>query len=137
MRVYYFGPWDQAGHHLRDENGYSAYKAEAAIPWTLYELDGRMQPHKTGCRKGNYCGCTGGPEGVALVHHRNGWTALSFWDRSVDTRGASNSTYIAEGAAFSFEEMVQIASERFAYRWKKMNFPITEAHQDSGAAQEE
>lgn len=126
MRMFYFGPWDRAGHHLCDENGYSAWKSESIIPWTVGELDGGLQPHKPNCKKGNYCGCTSGPEGVALIHHKDGWTALSFWDRSVDERGACNSTYIAEGT-HSFADMVEMASRRFHYRWNKMDFIVTEA----------
>lgn len=56
--------------------------------------------------------------GIAKIHHKNGWTAIALWDRSVDTRGGCNSTYFAKGD-FSFEEMVKMAKERFSERWKK------------------
>jgi hypothetical protein len=132
-RMFYFGPWDGAGHYLHDERGYTAWKDERTIPWTPGELDGKLQPHFPGCAKkrpgaypDRYCGCPSGQEGPALLHHRDGWTALAFWDRSVDTRGACNSVYIAHGD-FSFEQMVEMAKARFAFRWNKMKFDVTPA----------
>jgi hypothetical protein len=62
-------------------------------------------------------------EGEALVHHKDGWTALAFWDRTVDKRGACCSVYLAEGI-FTFEQMVEMAKERFSHRWNKMNFEV-------------
>jgi hypothetical protein len=128
--MFYFGPWDRPGHFLHDPGGFSNYRAESLIPWKVGELDGGMQPHSASCRRSPYgCNCGSGPEGVALLHHRDGWTALAFWDRSVDKRGACNSTYIAQGD-FTFEQMVELAKTRFAYRWNKMNFEVKLAPQD-------
>ena len=130
IRMFYFGPWDRAGHYLHDERGMTVYgDKRGTLPWGD-ETDGGLQPHFDDCRKKvtysrSYCDCPRGPEGVALLHHKNGWTALSFWDRSVDTRGACNSTYFAEGT-FTFEEMVAMAKERFAYRWNKMPFEVVQ-----------
>lgn len=116
-RIYYFGPWDQAGHHMRARGIPADLEERRAIsgftytnPWGT-KIDGGLCPKDTG------------EEGRALVHHRNGWTALSFWDYSVDTRPGSNSTYLAEGE-FTFEEMVAMAKEHFAYRWNKMAFEV-------------
>jgi hypothetical protein len=130
-RAYYFGPWSQAGHHLYGRGGSSAYHAEQMIPWS--SIDGELQPHRESCRRDSgYCGCGSGPEGEALLHHRNGWTALSFWDRSVDRRGNCNSTYFAEGD-FSFNEMVAIAKAQFGERWAKMGFQVVPAKQEEMA----
>lgn len=107
-RMYYFDPWDRAGHYRFNEHGGSVYFPEREkLPWGD-DADGGLQPHRDGCKKMAYCGCGSGPEGIALIHHKDGWTALSFWDRSVDTRGACNSTYIAEGD-FTFDQMVTMA----------------------------
>ena len=123
-RMFYFGPWDRAGHFWHVEDGRSVLYAEREkLPWGD-NADGGLQPHREGCRR-SYCPCGSGPQGVALIHHKDGWTALSFWDRSVDTRGACNSTYIAEGD-FTFEQMVAMAKERFAHRWNKMKFKVIE-----------
>ena len=74
-------------------------------------------------------------QGHAIIHHRNGWTALALWDRSVDTRGACNSTYFAEGT-FTFDEMVDMAKTRFSYRWNKMKFAVVDVTPDSGSLQD-
>lgn len=56
--------------------------------------------------------------GIAALHHENGWTALAFWDRSGDSRGNSNSVFIAEGE-HSFAAMKQIAAEHFPRLWER------------------
>lgn len=128
-KMFYFGPWDQAGHYLYYEDGRSVrHEVEKLLPWghvgQEIGIDGVLQP---GCAKDRWGHWRhrDSPqiEGEALIHHLNGWTALSFWDRSVDKRGACNSNYFAEGT-FTFEEMVEMASRRFAYRWRKMSFPV-------------
>ena len=109
----YFGPWAEAGHFMLKEDGAWATKEQVArLPWGQYEPDGSLQPE--GQQN----------EGEALLHHKDGWTALAFWDRTVDTRGNSSSTYIAEGV-FTFEQMVEMAKTRFAVRWNKMKFKVT------------
>ena len=128
-KMFYFGPWDQAGHYLFSEKGRSVYHEEerGTLPWHEMgyggkpTIDGNLQPrgpkpswHREGPEL---------PQGVAALHHLNGWTALSFWDRSVDTRGACNSTYFAEGT-FTFEEMVEMSKTRFSERWNRMKFEV-------------
>jgi len=136
VKMFYFGPWDGAGHFLHDECGLTVYgENRGTLPWGD-EADGGLQPHFENCRRRRsqytqYCDCGNGPEGVANLHHKNGWTALSFWDRSVDTRGACNSTYFAEGT-FTFDEMVAMASERFAHRWNKMKFEVKRDRLNAG-----
>jgi hypothetical protein len=126
--MFYFGPWDRAGHYLHDESGNTVWdRRKVGLPWGD-EADGGIQPHFEGCRLSKYsrfCACGSGPEGVALLLHKDGWTALTFWDRSVDKRSACSSTYFAEGT-FTFDEMVELAKDRFAFRWNKMKFPVTE-----------
>ena len=129
-KMFYFGPWDRPGHYLLNERGSSVWREERVIPWTLGQLDGGLQPHfascvKTASRPDRLCSCPSGREGPALLHHKAGWTALAFWDRSVDRRGACCSVYMAEGT-FTFDEMVAMAKERFAYRWSKMPFAVVE-----------
>jgi len=140
----YFGPWDRLGHYFFDERGCTAHvysqrgkevmAREKSLPWTPGEIDGGLQPHYPDCKRRErnigYCGCTSSEEGVAMLHHKAGWTALSFWDRSVDTRGACNSTYFAEGT-FTFEQMVEMAKTRFSYRWSRMAFEVQPATQQA------
>jgi len=128
----YFGPWEHPGHYFYEENGYTAREDRIPeFPFGHYgekvPVDGCLQP---GCRKDRdgHWTHSGTPEveGEALIHHIAGWTALSFWDRSVDTRFACNSTYFAEGD-FTFAEMVAMAKARFAKRWNRMKFEVRDA----------
>lgn len=126
--MFYFGPWDTAGHYFHTENGGSFREdLDNSFPFghegSKIFVDGCLQP---GCpSKDDRFKRRTRPEieGEALLHHIQGWTALCFWDRSVDKRGACNSNYFAEGT-FTFEQMVEMAKTRFAYRWNKMAFEV-------------
>lgn len=123
IKVFYFGCWDRAGHFFYTETGRTVYD-DPTCPWKDFEVDGCLQP---GCFKNRFnrwdrAGATQ-EEGEALIHHRGGWTALSFWDRSVDKRGGCNSTFFAEGT-HDFEAMVQIAKQRFPKIWQRFQFEI-------------
>jgi hypothetical protein len=121
MLVRYFGCWEQAGHFLCDEHGRHMHD-EKVCPWKDYEIDSKLQP---GCYEDRGYWQHRGPEteGEALVHHKDGWTALSFWDRSVDKRGKCNSTFMAEGI-HDFETMKKIAMERFPKIWSRFTFEV-------------
>lgn len=127
-RMFYFGPWDRAGHYFFDERGRNidVYKI-AGFPFghrgDRVMVDGRLQPGSPDPNDRLRRRTRPEIEGEALLHHVNGWTALCFWDRSVDKRGACNSNYFAEGN-FSFEEMVAMAKTRFAQRWDRMGFEV-------------
>jgi hypothetical protein len=122
MKVYYFGCIDRPGHFMHAPHGYDR-EASAFTknnPWG-YKIDSRL--------------CPDGPEveGRALVHHKDGWTALSFWDRSVDRRGKCNSNFLAEGT-HDFAAMVKIAQEHFPRIMGRFSFPIVEATNENPAA---
>lgn len=132
-RVLYFGPLKESGHFLFYETGerVSPHKlADTITPWKD-KIDGTIQPGmvlwrdhwiKESERGGrSYC------YGEAVIHHKDFWTALSFWDSTVDTRPGCSSTYLAEGT-FSFEEMVALAKDRFSERWNLMKFEVRLAH---------
>lgn len=118
--MFYYGPWDRPGHFLFDEAGSKV--GHNHLPWG-YSIDGALQP---GCYLDRCRWDHRGPqnEGEALLHHKEGWTALCFWDRSVDERMGCNSNYFAKGI-FTFEEMVEMSRVRFAARWNVMKFKVT------------
>src|SRR6185503_6006072 len=88
-------------------------------------MDGGLQPHNCGrFERGLPCYAgTCADYGKALVHHKDGWTALAFWDSSVDKRIGCVSVYVAQGE-FTFDDMVEMAKTRFAKRWNKMQFTV-------------
>jgi hypothetical protein len=116
MKVFYFGCYDDKGHYALAADGlglrYSAEERDFVKnnPWS-YKIDGGL------CRSWPQT------EGEALIHHKDGWTALSFWDRSIDSRPGSNSNFLAEGT-YTFAEMVEIATKNFPSIMKRFKFPV-------------
>ena len=127
MKLFYFGCWEQKGHFIHTPE--RSYRADtdarkAGVPWEDWTLDGGLCPGSVwdarsdrwnlNCRQ---------PQGAAALHHKDGWTALSFWDRSVDSRTNSNSCFIAEGT-HTFEEMVALAQLHFPTIWGRFPFEV-------------
>jgi hypothetical protein len=117
--VLYFGPLESVGHHLRapngkmvnqrtvGEHGFSEqYQDQSYFGLALREnLDGGYVPQE--------CGQV---EGCAALTHEAGMTVLGIWDRSIDTRPGSHSTYIALGT-FDFATMCKLCQMVYPMRW--------------------
>jgi hypothetical protein len=118
--VYYFGCVDVAGHYMHAAKAPRSLEERRAEHDVLYS-----NPWGTEVDSGL---CPSGPEieGRALLHHKDGWTALSFWDRSVDSRGKCNSNFLAKGT-FDFEKMLELARENFPHVMKRFKFEIVQA----------
>jgi hypothetical protein len=125
MKVFYFGCYDDKGHHTRAAEGlrlrYTPEERDFAEknPWG-YRIDGGL------CRSWPQI------EGESLIHHKDGWTALSFWDRSIDGRPGSNSNFLAEGT-YTFAHMVEIAMKYFPSVMKRFKFQVKEAQWHSSS----
>jgi len=120
ITIYYFGCWNHSGHYLYQPGGTSLI-AEGFIPWG-YHIDGGLCPGK---RRGLKAWQT--PEiqieGQASLTKKDGWTALSFWDRSTDHRMNSNSNFVAMGD-FTFDEMIKLAKQYFPEIMGRFKFEI-------------
>lgn len=119
MTFYYFGCIDQAGHYLWSspparnlEEHRALGDLESSNPWG-YNIDSGL--------------CPKGPEieGRALLHKKDGWTIVSFWDRSVDSRGKCNSNFLCPGD-FTFEQMISLACQHFPQVMNRFSFSIVE-----------
>lgn len=114
--VYFFGCVAEPGHHLRDPRGRMRYDIDSIQPFG-HDLDSRLAPPGPGSRPGRREEI----EGHAALHRRSGWTALSWWDRSVDRRGACNAALVAPGELSAEEILVlgrrwfPLIMARFAY----------------------
>jgi hypothetical protein len=120
VRVYYFGCIDSVGHYMHGPGGkYSdgAFSFTKDNPWQTM-VDGGLAPQKDVTQV----------EGRARIHRKNGWTAMSFWDRSVDTRRNSCSTFIAEGD-LGFDGMMDVANIYFPEVVKRYAFKIMEVEE--------
>lgn len=135
VRVYYFGcitgsgagHYMQASKHQPDLSQLDRQRTSAFTnnnPWG-HKVDGGLCPElKDNHRHKVYT------NGLALVHHtvsKSGipFTALAFWDNSVDDRGASNSVFIA-GDNCTFDEMIALAKFHFPHVMSRFKFEIVD-----------
>lgn len=99
------------GHYLYDTNMDSVLHWRKATPWE--QIDAQLAPTTKPYQV----------EGATALHHKDGWTAIQFWDRSGDSRGNSNSAFLMEGT-WAFEEALAKAREAFPNIFKRFKFEI-------------
>lgn len=121
--AYYFGVLDDSGHEYHapgDE--YLPRDEEKQIVWQPEEIDGCLQP---GCHKNRWGHWEHGSQkqGPAVLHYKDGWTALSFWDRSGDSRPGSHSTFILRGT-HEFDVALEIAKMHFPEVFERIKFSV-------------
>ncbi len=111
--MYYFGCSREPGHFLwEDDAGFMHSKLRYdKLPWG-YKIDSSL------CT-----GHSGSEEGRASLHHKDGWTAVAFWDRSVDSRPGSNSAFICD-EEIDYDEMIRRSKETFPKIWERFNFEV-------------
>jgi hypothetical protein len=63
------------------------------------------------------------PQGVAALHHKDGWTALAFWDRSGDSRPNSNSAFLFD-ETLDFDAALAAAREHFPALFERFPFEV-------------
>lgn len=122
MKAFFFGCWGRAGHDLfvpgkHAQSAYSAgFKEEERALVRVFNghVDGGLAPKWLGTKESITFSAKWNhdtdewrrieyrleemPQGNYLIHHTNGYTYMSWWDRNQgDTRGACNSTFILEG----------------------------------------
>jgi hypothetical protein len=109
--AYYFGTYRQAGHYFWTEGmGHSRYSGDPPGPWG--HVDGQLAP-------------AGDVEGEALLHHKDGWTAIAFANRTDDSRPQSNSAFLFD-ATLTFDEALEEARKRFSQVVERLSFEIVE-----------
>jgi hypothetical protein len=133
VKLYFFGNARHtgvdagAGHYLHepDARGRARWSADdrdygGGMPWTLAELGNLAgDPALGDPRRPGYWPNEAQPEGVARLHHRAGWTAIAFWDRTGDARYASSATLIVEGE-HGTAAMLALFAERFPAVWARI-----------------
>lgn len=123
---YYFGCVGRAGHHLWSVVGGSITWASRDIQNEIYRALGNLDRELCW----NYCLGHASynrdeTEGRALLTHRNNWSAIAFWDRTVDRRGACNSVFVAPGT-LTFKQICRLAHHWWPKVWARFDFPIVE-----------
>jgi hypothetical protein len=126
MRAYYFGcrQLHVLGHYLFTPEMHSAwFELTDVLPWH-YKIDSGLCPGTKGPNGYTMPYLTDPQvEGAAALHVKDGWTAVAFWDRSVDTRSGSNSAFILEGE-HSFETVLAESRKLFPEIWARFKFEV-------------
>lgn len=122
---YYFGCQGEPGHYFWTSDGTRQYsRAEQIVGPNIYpRIDGGFCPNASEDRMKPWRRTGPEVEGEAALHFVDGWTIISFWDRSVDKRGACNSNFIVRGV-HSFKEVLRIARENFPQVLDRLKFEI-------------
>lgn len=129
MNAYYFGCYSSVhgGHGFHRPGGKSIRATDDGPvrswacgigPWD--QVDGTLAPvvgERRGYRK---IEC---PQGVAALHHKDGWTALAFWDRTGDHRGNSHSNFFFD-EILDFDAAVAAARVAFPELFERFDFEI-------------
>ena len=109
IEVLYFGCLREAGHYLHSKP-YRRLNYEGT-PWGVW-LDTGLLP------KGEQY------DGQVFSAKKDGWTAIAFWDRSVDTRPGSNSAFLVQ-ADIPTDELMRLAREQWPEVFSRPYFPLT------------
>lgn len=131
VECYFFGCLRRAGEghvlwHRQGRGGHPTSAPEDAIRHALgAPLDGGLCWNSPKTQWGRSSYDRDEAEGRALLTRRNGWTAIAFWDRSVDRRGACNSAFIVKGE-MSFAQVVRVARHRWPEVWARFSFGVVE-----------
>jgi hypothetical protein len=108
---FYFGCHRGPGHYLFREGMFSHYDASTK---KLERFDGMLAPQQT---RDPY---------IATVSRLGGWgfTALSFWDYSVDNRGGCNSIIFAPSLSIHHDDLLSEAEKRFPEVFNRLPYPV-------------
>lgn len=109
--AYYFGTWLEPGHYLWGRDMRRLRYGEARGPWGW--VDGKLVPR-------------GGEDGEALLHHKDGWTCVAFYNRAWDGRPSCNSAFLFD-QTLTFAQALQAARVFFPQVIAKLPFEIVEA----------
>lgn len=96
MTAYFFGPRGRPGHYWWGETGREELDGPKGLPWTAF--DGRLTPKNVK------------RQGLAALHHLDGWTALAFHDYTSDGRPGSNCAFVFD-ETLDFDEVMVRARE--------------------------
>lgn len=137
VRVLFFGvrAGTQAGHYLCDPTGTLSGRAmEAMLPEPLRRLDGvwcHPRPMTREEIRSHAHVRTDETQGRAYIHDVEGWTVVSWWDRSADPRGGCCAAFVAEGRR-PFAHMLDLARANFPREMARMEaaYPIGRACAD-------
>lgn len=118
-RVLYFGCLHGSGHFL--------------VGSDLRTVDKRTLPHELarrldtgfcpGIKRGSEVPSESQVQGIARTTHIDGHTVLAFWDRSIDHRGGSHSTFVIAGDHTPTDALA-LAKQQWPQVFARLKFPV-------------
>ena len=117
--TWFFGCWGHVGHYLWSPAGVMFRHQGTGLPWA--DIDSVLCPGNRN-RHGEVEG-KDQVEGMVRLHSRDGWTALAWWDRSVDKRHGSNAALFMHDVA-TFEAMLECGRRRFPDIFARFTYTI-------------
>jgi len=117
INCYYFGKLSKDSY-----NGHVLYSGNRVIhsnsdlpndfPVDFRILDGGLLPPNLPQTQGR----------TELIHLQE-WTIITFWDRTADTRGKSNSAFVIRGH-LDFTEAIKVTKEHYPQIWERFKFEV-------------
>jgi hypothetical protein len=118
--VWFFGCYE-SGHFLYRRGGQLGASIEMELPegcpWSIDDFDAGMLTGWDPYAKRSEV------QGKAALGHLHGWAYLSFWDRSGDKRGNSNSGFLVN-AELTFDDIVVLSKKAFPEIWDRFDFEV-------------
>ena len=115
----YLGCHERPGHHFFTAGMRGLYSVAPAYQlnaYVLHQLDGRFAPQDTE------------EEGLAWFHCATvndiPYMVISFWDRSVDERYGSNSTFLIIGQSKCFNDALADCKAAFPEVFRRFKFEV-------------
>ena len=105
--IWLFGCIGAPGHCMHNRT--PPHPAWDSTPWGN-QVDGGLAPQQD-CVTGEY-----------VEHHKDGWTAVSFWDRSGDHRPGSNTNFFVAHTVTG-EELIAMARKQWPEVFARRGFP--------------
>lgn len=121
-RMYYFGCNRDVGHDLWTSDGRSA-NVYTDTPWGRDIDSALVYGPQLRRYKFRHVESAQQQQGAAKLTHEHGWTAVDFWDRSVDPRPNSHSVF-AKAGTHSFEDMMAWAKAAFPWVFARFTFEV-------------
>ena len=117
----YFGCGTGIGHHLfgQDSQRWHSYRDQDRYLENLAQLDGMLAPQDAKMLLKSDC--------PASLTRLGGWgySALSWWDRSVDTRPGSNSIIFAPDMTIKATEIEALGRKRFPWVFARLKVQLS------------
>lgn len=130
--MFYFGCQRESGHYLWRSDGSEA-SVYTDTPWGR-DIDSELVPGPQRRYIARRCvDPEHQKEGAAKLTHQHGWTAVDFWDRSVDERYGSHSVFVKAGT-HSFDDMMEWAYAAFPWVFRRLDFGVILEESSGGLA---